>query len=106
MSRFENQLSEVYFNLEYYSSSYLLELLKILYVAVMEVIQVEISVFGSGGISFTELLRGDMFYQWVWHLYGLWYPITMKSLTVFLLLYRDEIDTHGYLSLNLLVSIL
>ena len=69
MSRFENQLSEVYFNLEYYLYFYLPELQKILYVVVMEVIQVGISVFDLDGISFTELLRADMFYQWVWHLY-------------------------------------
>ena len=105
MNRSENQLSEVYFNLEYSLFFYLLESPKILYVVVMEVIQVGINVFGLGDISFTELLRDGMFYRWVWHLCGLWYLIIMKLRMVFLLLYRDGIDTHEYSSLNLLVSI-
>ena len=105
MNRSENQLSEVCFNLEYYLSFYLRESLKILYVAVMGVIQAGIDVFGLDDISFTELLRVDTFFLWVWHLYELWYPTITKLLTVFLLLYLDEIGTQGYLSLNLSVSI-
>lgn len=105
MSLFENQLNGVCFNLEYSSSFYLLELLKTLYAVVTEVIPVEISASGLVGISFTELSRVDMFYLWVWHLYGLWYLITTKSHTVSPLLYLDGIGIHECLSLNLLVSI-
>ena len=103
MSQFENQLSEVFSSHEFYLFSFLPELQKILYVVVTVVIQVEISVFDLGGIKCIELSKGDMYYPWGWHLYGLWSPIIMKLRMESHLLFLDEIGIHGFLFLSLLV---
>jgi len=106
MNLFENPLSEVYCSHEFYLFSYLLELLKTLFLVGTEAILGGISEYGFRGIKLFDLLRGDTSFLWERRHYGLWFLITMKLLTESLLSIHGGTDTLESFSLSLFRSLL
>ena len=72
----------------------------------MVVILVEINVFDFRDTKHSDLLKGDMLFLWVWHVYELWYHSTLKLHIQFLSFFHDEIDILEFSFLNLLVYML